>query len=72
MIFRLRSFLTLFEDIRYFVCENIVNRLESKGIQKVSIVKKTGVGEIISEHYEIIINKCYKHILQLPTLCNAE
>ena len=27
MIFRLRSFLTLFEDIRYFVCENIVNRL---------------------------------------------
>ena len=27
MIFRLRSFLTLFEDIRYFVCEIIVNRL---------------------------------------------
>jgi hypothetical protein len=51
--------------------ENIVKRLESKGIKKVSIIKKTGVGEIISEHYEIIINKDTVAFIYKPLACHS-
>jgi len=51
--------------------ENIVNQLESKGIKKISIVKKTGVGEIISEHYEIIINKDTVAFIYKPLACHS-
>jgi hypothetical protein len=51
--------------------ENIVKILESKGIKKVSIVKKNGVGDIISEHYEIIINKDTVAFIYKPLACHS-
>jgi hypothetical protein len=51
--------------------ENILKRLESKGIKNVSVVKKSGVGEIISEHYEIIIDKDTVAFIYKPLACHS-
>ena len=51
--------------------ENILKILKSKGIQKVSIVKKIGVGDIISEHYEIIIDKDTVAFIYKPLACHS-
>jgi hypothetical protein len=51
--------------------ENIVKILESKGIKKVSVVKQIGVGDIISEHYEIIIDKDTVAFIYKPLACHS-
>lgn len=52
-------------------CEIIVERLDDIGIQKVKIVKHEAIGEIIPEHYEIVIDKDSIAFVYKPIACHS-
>lgn len=52
-------------------CEIIEERLADIGIQKVKIVKHEPVGEIIPEHYEIIVDKDSVAFVYKPIACHS-
>ena len=43
-------------------------QLQNEGIRKVTIRKKSGVGEIIAPHYEVLVNHSLEHCVLLITL----
>ena len=47
------------------------NALISKGIRNVSIMKKPGVGEIVSPHYEVLIGKETIVMIYKPLACHS-
>ena len=49
----------------------IKERLEDKGFKKVKIYKKQGVGEIITQHYEIVVNNDTICFIYHPNGCNS-
>jgi hypothetical protein len=52
-------------------CEIIEERLADIGIQKVKIVKHEPVGEIIPEHYEIVVDKDSVAFVYKPIACHS-
>lgn len=52
-------------------CEIIVERLADIGIQKVKIVKHDAIGEIIPEHYEIVVGKDSVAFVYKPIACHS-
>jgi len=49
----------------------IKERLTYEGIKKVSIIEKKGIGEIISPHYEIVIDKDTVCFIYEPLACHS-
>lgn len=51
--------------------EILRDRLKYGGIKKVTIKKKKGVGEVIAEHYEILVNKETIVVIYEPLACHS-
>jgi hypothetical protein len=51
--------------------ENIKNVLNKIGIYNVEIVKHDSIGEVISDHYEIIVNKDTVAFIYKPLACHS-
>jgi hypothetical protein len=51
--------------------EILRDRLKYGGVKKVSIKKKKGVGEVIAEHYEVLVNKETIVVIYEPLACHS-
>jgi len=51
--------------------EILKDRLKSAGIKKVTIKKRSGVGEVIAPHYEVLVNKETIVIIYKPLACHS-
>ena len=49
----------------------IKERLQDEGFHKVKLIKRKGIGEIISDHYEIIIDKDTVAFIYKPLACHS-
>ena len=51
--------------------EIVKERLQSAGIKKVTIKEKSGIGEVISKHYEVVVNKETIVMIYEPLACHS-
>ena len=55
----------------YTACIIVKEQLEHEGINNIKILKKPPIGEYISEHYEICINKDTIAFIYKPNACHS-
>jgi len=55
----------------YTSCVIVKERLKNAGFKKIKITKKTGVGEIIAPHYEIVVDQDTVAFVYEPMACHS-
>ena len=61
----------ILSDDPIIAADIIKERLHDEGVKKISIVKRAGIGEIISDHYEIRVNKETIAFIYKPLACHS-